>query len=191
MAKVKEMLRRSSSKRRKSPVCRATTITPCPARPLLITRRGAQWDEAELGFHPWQYSEDALEFLRDLPLSRSFDWEGKRILLAHASPWDQTTYVFANGRREHFRRIAQEADADVVILGHTHQPMAVEVNGMLILNPGSVDANRFEPYNATCALLSFPVTRYQIFDINTGRPVRYRFVRLDDLGTNLHHSQSS
>src|SRR5215207_9933504 len=50
-----------------------------------------EWDEVELGFHPWQFSEDGLnddtlEFLRDLPLKRSFDWDSKRFLLAHASP---------------------------------------------------------------------------------------------------------
>lgn len=150
-----------------------------------------QWDERELGFHPWQLSNDALtdetiSFLRDLPLSRSVEWEGKRILLTHASPWDQVTYVFGNGKLEHLERIAAEADADIVILGHTHVPMAVELNGVLVLNPGSVDGNRYAPYNATCALLEIPVTRYQVYDIETGRPAKYVFARLDDLGRNMH-----
>ena len=111
------------------------------------------------------------------------------MLLTHASPWDQTTYVYANGRHEHFERIAAEADTDIVVLGHTHLPMAVEVNGVWVFNPGSVDGNRFEPYNATCALLDLAVTRYQVFDIETGRPTAYTFTKLGDLGTNMHEAE--
>lgn len=136
-------------------------------------------------------SDDTLAFLRDLPLTRRIEHGGKRFLLAHASPWDQATYVFPNSRRTLFEQLAADAHADIVVLGHTHTPMAVEVNGVLVLNPGSVDANRHAPYNATCALLSFPVTRYRVFDIKTGSPVQYPFIRLDDLGTNLHHSQGT
>ena len=113
-----------------------------------------EWDEAELGFHPWQYSNDGLtdetlDFLRDLPLSLRFEWEQRRVLLTHASTWDQVTYCYANGRAEPFYRIAAEAEAqaaDYVILGHTHMPMAVEVGGVWVFNPGSVDGNRVEPY---------------------------------------------
>jgi putative phosphoesterase len=136
-------------------------------------------------------SDDTLSFLRDLPLTRRVEHGGKRFLLAHASPWDQATYVFPNSRPALFEQLAADAHADVVVLGHTHTPMAVEVNGVLVLNPGSVDANRHAPYPSTCALLSFPVTRYRVFDIKTGSPVQYPFIRLDDLGTNLHHSQGS
>lgn len=136
-------------------------------------------------------SDDTVSFLRDLPLTRRVEHGGKRILLAHASPWDQATYVFPNSRRALFEQLAADAKADIVVLGHTHTPIAVEVNGVLVLNPGSVDANRNAPYPSTCALLSFPVTRYQVFDIKTGSPVQYPFIRLDDLGTNLHHSQGS
>lgn len=134
-------------------------------------------------------TDDTLGFLRDLPLTQRFDLQGKHVLLAHAFPWDQSTYVFPNGRRDFFQRIAAGVDADIVILGHTHMPMAVEVEGVLVLNPGSVNANRYVPYHSTCALLELPITRYQVLDIKTGNPVLYLFVRLDDLGTNLHLSQ--
>jgi predicted phosphodiesterase len=151
------------------------------------------WDEASFGPPPWQYSEDAVsddsrEFLRGLPVARRFEFAGKRVLLAHASPWDQTTYVYANGRREYFQRIAEEADADVVILGHTHIPMAVETETTWVFNPGSVDGNRAEPYNATCALLEFPPMRYRVFDLETGKPTLYTFAKLGDLGTNMHEA---
>ena len=142
-----------------------------------------QWDEAELGFHPWQLSSDGLtdetiRFLGELPLSRPLEREGKRILLTHASPWDQVTYVFANGRQDYFERIAAEADADAVILGHTHVPMAVNVQQVWVFNPGSVDGNRYAPYNATCALLTLPEMRFEVYDIGTGQAVQYVKTRI-------------
>lgn len=151
-----------------------------------------QWDEAELGFRPWQYSDDALTdetiaYLRALPLTQRFAWDNKRVLLTHASPWDQMTYVYANGRPDYFRRIAADADDEIVILGHTHIPMAVEVEGTWVFNPGSVDGNRYEPFNATCALLDLSVLRYQVFDIQMGRPVQYLFTKID---ADVHNSHT-
>lgn len=163
---------------------------------LAATRANAdawreRWDEASFGPPPWQYGEDALSdenraFLRDLPPTRRFEFAGKRVLLTHAAPWDQTTYIFPNGRPAPFERIATEAEADVVILGHTHLPMAVEVNGVWVFNPGSVDGSRAEPYTATCALLELPIVRYQVFDLETGQPSAYTFTKLGDLGRNMH-----
>ena len=112
-----------------------------------------------------------MTFLRDLPLTRRFEWEERRILLAHASPWDQVTYIFPNGRREYFYRIAAEADADIVILGHTHVPMAVRAKAVWVFNPGSVDRQSIDPMIPTCALLDLSEMRYRVFDIDTGQPM--------------------
>lgn len=155
-----------------------------------------QWDEAELGFHPWQYSQDgltdeSLNYLRDLPLTHRLELEGKRILVTHASTWDQDTYCYPNGRRETLARIADEAAADYVILGHTHMPMAVEVGGVWVFNPGSVDSNRHDPYASTCALLDLPQLRYQVFDLATGKPTLYQFARIDlERHEPRHHAHS-
>jgi putative phosphoesterase len=118
-------------------------------------------------------------YRRDLPLSLRFEWAERRVLLAHASPWDQTTYVRPNSSAEPFHRIAAEADADYVILGHTHIPMAIEVGGVWVFNPGSVDGNRFEPYASTCALLELSPLRYRVFDIDTSKPTLYTFNRIN------------
>jgi putative phosphoesterase len=142
------------------------------------------WDEASFGPPPWRYSDDAVSddtvaFLRDLPLTRRFEWDDKRVLMAHASPWDQITYIYANGRREYFERIDAESEADVVILGHTHMPMAVRAKNTWVLNPGSVDGNRHDPYNSTCALLDLAEMHYRVLDIHTQRPVVYERTRFN------------
>ncbi|HVU12760.1 MAG TPA: metallophosphoesterase family protein [Phototrophicaceae bacterium] len=134
-----------------------------------------EWREDTLGARQIEdaLSEEAFAYLRALPLKRRYEWEGQRVLLTHASPWDQVTYVHANGSRKPFYRIAEEAEADVVILGHTHAPMAVYVKGVWVFNPGAVDGNRFEPYNATCAILDLPTMHYEVYDIETAHPVQY------------------
>ena len=154
-----------------------------------------KWDEASFGPPPWQYGDDALTdetiaYLRALPLTQRFEWDNRRVLLTHASPWDQVTYIYANGRPANLERIAKESAAEIVILGHTHVPMAVEYENVWVFNPGSVDGNRDEPLMATCALLDLSVMRYQVFDINTGRPTAYVFTKFGDLGQNMHESPS-
>ncbi len=127
-------------------------------------------------------SAETRAFLRDLPLSLRFEWAERRVLLRHASTWDQTTYVRPNLLREPFYRIAREAQAqaaDYVILGHTHMPMAVEVGGVWVFNPGSVDGNRVGAHGATCALLELSPLRYRVFDVETGKPTAYTFNRIN------------
>ncbi len=154
-----------------------------------------RWDESAFGRMPPRYrtdllGEDSRAFLRDLPIKRCFEWDNRRVLLTHASTWDQVTYVYPKGRSEYFSRIAAQAQADIVILGHTHIPMAVEVAGVWIFNPGSVDGSRIEPYLSTCAVLDLSVTRYQVFDIDTRCPTSYVFTKLGDLGRDMHESGS-
>lgn len=153
-----------------------------------------RWEMRELGALPESFRGDILKdeqraLLRDLPVSRRFDFDGKRVLLTHASTWNQTSYLYPNGRQEYFWRVAEEADADVVILGHTHVPMAVEVGGMWVLNAGAVKGNRLEPYLPTCAVFELGagiVPRYRVYNIDTGQPTLYTFVKLGDLGRDMH-----
>ncbi len=142
------------------------------------------WDEASFGPLPWQTGDDALSddsvtFLRSLPVTRRLVWNDTRVLLTHACPWDQVTYVYPNGRREYFERIDSEAEADVVILGHTHTPMAVRAKNTWVFNPGSVDGNRIEPFSATCAVLDLAQMQYRVLDIQTRRPIVYPRARFD------------
>jgi putative phosphoesterase len=158
-----------------------------------------RWEMRDLGALPDNFRGDILKdeqraLLRDLPVMRRFELEGKRVLLTHASTWNQTSYLYPNGRQEHFWRVAEEADADVVILGHTHVPMAVEVGDMWVVNPGAVKGNRLEPYVPTCALFELgtgTTPRYRVYDIDTGQPTGYTFVKLGDLGSDMHQSHGN
>ena len=68
---------------------------------------------------------------------------GTRIVMTHTSPFPpHTQYVLP-----HSAELAKiDAVADVVVLGHTHKQMAVQLEHTLVINPGSVGQAR-DPAN--------------------------------------------
>ena len=82
----------------------------------------------------------AVDWLTSLPLSHSVDLDGCRVLMTHGSPWPpHGDYVRAHDDRW------QQADglgADIVIVGHTHEPMVATFGSTLVVNPGSIGEPR-------------------------------------------------
>jgi putative phosphoesterase len=78
------------------------------------------------------------EYLKKLPFSISFFLEGKRVLLFHATPSKNNLYWYAERPEKFFREMAEKADADVMIYGHTHKPYRKDGNGKICINAGSV-----------------------------------------------------
>jgi putative phosphoesterase len=97
-----------------------------------------------------------LRYLAALPAQLDLTLGGARVLVAHGAPWDppdqiQATYVLPHDRSQ-FQRLAT-TDADVVILGHTHQPMAQWAGRVLVINPGSCGDPRAPVQTHQCARL--------------------------------------
>ena len=69
----------------------------------------------------------------DAPLTYTVNWHGKRILLLHGHT--------VSGRL-HLLYAAKEAHADAVLFGHSHIPSLETVEGILLLNPGSLSRPR-------------------------------------------------
>lgn len=85
-------------------------------------------------------SADTLAFLDDMPATREVCLDGRRIHVAHGSPWDDprdTHCVYVTERDKQALARVADTRADVVLLGHTHRAMAVRVGQTLVLNPGS------------------------------------------------------
>lgn len=114
-----------------------------------LVRRSTEWTREEL-------SAESRAFLEDLPATATFDY----LVMAHGSLDDPTVYVTrarAATELDHFR-IARR-DADLLVLGHTHHPLAYsQGRGVLLdgsdgvvrlgdderalINPGSVGQPR-------------------------------------------------
>jgi putative phosphoesterase len=113
---------------------KALTEAKAPA-PTYFSRYGsALWRSAQT------LSPKARSLMEALPVQRTLDLDGVRVAMFHGSPWDPL-----NGRVypdfaewEKFEAV----DADVVLLGHTHYPMAQKHAQKLIVNPGSVGQAR-------------------------------------------------
>ena len=82
--------------------------------------------------------ERSKRFMRDLPFDLRFELAGKRVRLVHGSPRKVNEYLLEDRAARSFERIAQLADCDVLLFGHTHKPWVREYGGVLFVNCGSV-----------------------------------------------------
>jgi putative phosphoesterase len=96
--------------------------------------------------------EEDLRFLARLPVSRTVTLDNTRFLLVHATPRDPLD-EYALPDPEFWARRLQNVEADVVCVGHTHQPYVLEVGAKLILNPGSVGQPRDGDPRASYAVI--------------------------------------
>ena len=99
-----------------------------------------QAEMTELSFawtkgHATQKSKD---YMQGLPPERSFLVEGKRVKLFHAAPHKNNIYWYEDRPEKFFLDMAGQAEADIMVYGHTHQPYKKELNGKTFVNAGSV-----------------------------------------------------
>jgi putative phosphoesterase len=87
-----------------------------------------------------EYDAQLLEALAAAPTTVELKADGTSVLLVHASPWRPfDEYILPTSRQ--LPRFA-ELPYDVVIMGHTHIPMVLEVGEVLVVNPGSCSQPR-------------------------------------------------
>jgi putative phosphoesterase len=129
---------------------------------------------------PMVLAPKTLAYLADLPLTRQYSFAGKALMLAHGTVWNNTEYVYARPDSQSLQLTVQSARlarVDVVVLGHTHEPMAVDAGDVRVYNPGSVCGQRVGG-SATCAMLTLPECIFEVFSIDTGEAVKPEFARL-------------
>ena len=95
-----------------------------------------------------------ISFLKGLPLFLGLTVKNVKFYLVHGSPSDPLNeYVHPEVARRTSESLLKEVNADVLIMGHTHVPMSLHVNGKLILNPGGVGQPRDRDPRASYMLL--------------------------------------
>ena len=78
------------------------------------------------------------EFLRNLHNKIEFTAENYKILLVHGSPRRINEYLYEDRPERSLARMLETVDADVMLCGHTHKPYHRVVNGVHLINDGSV-----------------------------------------------------
>jgi len=84
--------------------------------------------------------QDALDFLTALPYRVDLHIDGKHLVMVHGSPFPPYNDYVTRGSVA-LRRCG-DVDADFLVIGHTHVPLAERVNGTLVVNPGSIGESR-------------------------------------------------
>jgi putative phosphoesterase len=80
-------------------------------------------------------------YLLRLPLTQRITLGGKRFLLVHGTPRDPLDEYVLKDREIWAKRI-EKADADIVCVGHSHMQFSLFLDGVVVLNPGSVGQPR-------------------------------------------------
>ncbi len=91
--------------------------------------------------HRWAHetlSKENLAYLASLPQDMRFEIEGQRILLAHGSPASPDEHLTPDTPQQRLDELAGLAQADIVIVGHSHVPFVRAANGVWFVNTGSV-----------------------------------------------------
>jgi putative phosphoesterase len=91
---------------------------------------------AGVGLKPWEGVRGNSDANSSLPLKKTLEFRGKRILLCHG-------HLHSIGFSLDVLLAAARAEkADIVVYGHSHRPFRVEIGGILALNPGSLSRPR-------------------------------------------------
>jgi putative phosphoesterase len=107
-------------------------------------------------------------YLRTLVPEIRFEADGVRFRLVHGSPRRMNEYLFEDRDPRSLARIAQGADADVLVFGHTHKPWVREIEGVLFVNEGSMGKPKDGDSRAAWAL----------FTLEAGQPVEVEIRRV-------------
>jgi putative phosphoesterase len=89
----------------------------------------------------WAYqslSKKNRKYLRFLSQRLRLKAKGHRILLTHGSPASDTERLTPDVPDDHLRELAAMAKADIIIVGHSHEPFARQVDEVWFINTGSV-----------------------------------------------------
>jgi putative phosphoesterase len=113
-------------------------------------------------------TEELKVYLRTLLPEIRFNAEGMRFRLVHGSPRRMNEYLFEDRDPRSLARIAQGADTDVLIFGHTHKPWLREIEDVLFVNDGSVGKPKDGDTRAAWSLLT----------VNPGKPVQVEIRRV-------------
>lgn len=110
---------------------------------------------------------ESREFLGGLGMEARFSVGGRSIAMYHGSPNSVDDYVFEDDVDD---ELVQSADADVLVLGHTHVPCFKKLRRGLFVNPGSVGQPRDGEWRASFAVLDTDANECSIrrvpYDLN-------------------------
>jgi putative phosphoesterase len=118
-------------------------------------------DPSAFEFHPYaravldwtrdELTDDDVAFVKDLPSTLEIALGGDTITVVHGSPGGVDDYLYPTDLTLDLIHEISES-TDVFVWGHTHYPLITSVNGVLLVNPGSVGQPRDGDWRASYAV---------------------------------------
>lgn len=105
-------------------------------------------------------------YLQLLPHELRLEVAGKRLLVTHGSPQSIEEHIYADTPEGHLKELADAADADVVIVGHSHEQFQRSAGETCFVNPGSVGRQGDGNPRAAYALLSFDLFKAELIRLD-------------------------
>lgn len=99
-------------------------------------------------------TEENKAFLKTLKETHEEIIDDRKVFMVHGSPNNPLReYVYATTPDADFLALLNKVKADILIMGHTHQPFVRRIRGKLVINPGSVGQPRdYSPTSEYCIL---------------------------------------
>lgn len=149
-----------------------------------IHERKEAWPERKsedklLAFR-WAYESitpSSREWLRSLPKEVRLEAGGKRVLMVHGSPDSMDEHLGPETSNDRLKEIAADAEADLVIVGHSHRPMSRMVGKVRFLNPGSVGRQDDGDPRASYAILQLRPFRAKLYRVSYDTEAAAKAVR--------------
>jgi putative phosphoesterase len=113
-----------------------------------------------------ELSKPCEDYLRSLPPKITFEVSGKKLLMVHGSPSAIDEHIYHDTPTKRLRELAKISEADIIIIGHSHEQFLREIEKVSFINPGSVGI----PYDGN------PQASYAIVGFN---PFSVEFIRVD------------
>ncbi len=118
---------------------------------------------------------DSFDYIKRLPLVIEERIADNQLYMVHASPprsvtegihlLDPQGEIITHEKLKWQERL-KKFEADVLIVGHTHQVFAVQFEKTLVINPGSTR------FNHCCAVITLPKREVEWFNLS-GEEIRY------------------
>jgi putative phosphoesterase len=114
-------------------------------------------DEADRALSLWaleQLGERAEAWMRALPFQKELEIGGQRLLMVHGSPRNEGDVIKADTPDDTVREMIAGAQTDLILYGHTHEPLDRTVGDVRLINPGAVGYPLGKKGTARYALLT-------------------------------------
>ncbi|MFX0556537.1 metallophosphoesterase family protein [Maribacter sp. CXY002] len=106
-------------------------------------------------------NDDQINFLIDLPETKSLKINNLDILMCHGSPWANDFYIYPDCDSNILSR-CDSSMHDFVLIGHSHYAFAVKNEHSVLLNPGSVGQSRQIGGRASWAMIDTENKSFQL-----------------------------